>query len=124
MSTAATPAPVGWFEIAGTDTAKTEAFYGQLFNWTFGDGPVGPAYRMADTGEGLPGAVTTAQAGMPTNYAMFSVMVPDVAAACEQVAALGGKVLAGPETLPDGLTFANFADPDGSVVGVFAPPSA
>ncbi len=122
MSTA-TPAPVGWFEIAGSDQATTEAFYGRLFNWTFTDGPVGPAYRMADAGEGIPGAVTTSQAGMPTNYAMFSVMVPSVEAACRQAEELGGKVLAGPEVLPDGLTFANLADPDGSVVGVFTPPA-
>ena len=43
-------APIGWFEIAGSDPARTEAFYASLFNWTFTDGPGGPDYRMADTG--------------------------------------------------------------------------
>lgn len=34
-----------------------------------------------------------------------------IAAACEQAIDLGGTVLAGPEVLPNGLTFANSNDP-------------
>jgi len=117
--------PVGWFEIAGTDIDKTEAFYGDLFNWSFEDGPEGPSYRMVAAGDGIAGGVTTTQAGMPRNYALFSVIVPDVAATCTQVTELGGKVLVGPETMGDiGLVFANLEDIDGNVFGVFSPPTA
>ena len=122
MST--TAAPVGWFEIAGSDPAKTEAFYSELFNWSFSDGPTGPAYRIADAGEGIPGGVTTSQAGLPKTYAIFSVVVPDVAASCAKIEQLGGKVLVGPETVPDaGLVFANVEDPDGNHFGIFCPPA-
>ncbi len=118
-------APIGWFEIAGSDTTKTEAFYSGLFNWGFTDGPTGPAYRIADAGDGIPGGVTTAQAGLPRSYAIFSVVVPDVAASCAKVTELGGKVLVGPETLGDtGLVFANCEDPDGNHFGMFCPPAA
>lgn len=49
-------------------------------------------------------------------------LVPDVAATCEKVAEMGGKVLLGPETVPDiGLTFVE--DPDGNHFGVFCPPA-
>lgn len=120
-----TVAPIGWFEIAGSDLAKSEAFYSSLFNWSFTDGPAGPAYRMVDAGEGaIGGGLTTAQAGLPSNYAIFNVVVPDVAAACEQIVQLGGTVLVGPETIADvGLVFANVQDPDGNHFGVFCPPA-
>ena len=117
-------APIGWFEIAGSDPAKTESFYGDLFNWSFNDGPAGPAYRIVDAGDGVNGGVTTAQAGLPTTYAIFSVCVPDVAASCAKIKQLGGKILVGPEEMADtGLVFANVEDPDGNHFGIFTPPS-
>ena len=120
MSTAA---PIGWFEIAATDTAKAEAFYGDVFGWTFSDDSAVPSYRIVETGS-LTGGVTTAQAGTPQTYAIFSMMVPDVAATCEAVVAKGGSVLVGPQTVPDnGLVFANLTDPDGNHFGVFTPPA-
>ena len=120
MSTAA---PIGWFEIAASDTDKAEAFYGDIFGWSFDDGPTGPVYRIADTGS-ISGGVTTAQAGTPQTYAIFSVVVPDVAATCEAVVAGGGSVLVGPETMDEtGLVFANLTDPDGNHFGVFTPPA-
>lgn len=118
-----TPNPVGWFEIAASDTAKAESFYGELFGWTFEDGPTGPAYRIAGAGDGPAGGITTAPAGLPATYAVFSIVVPDVAATCEQVMAKGGTVLLGPETMEEtGLVFANLTDPDGNHFGVFCPP--
>lgn len=115
--------PIGWFEIAASDQGKAEQFYAAAFNWTFADSPMGPDFRMADAGEGLPGAVVKAAPGMPTTYAMFGIMVPDVAASCVQVTDLGGKVLVGPIALPDGLTFANLEDPDGNLIAIFTPPA-
>lgn len=120
----ATAAPIGWFEIAGPDQAKTESFYSEVFNWSFTDGPAGPAYRIADAGDGIGGGVTTAQAGLPQTYAIFSVLVDDVPATCAKIEQLGGKVLVGPETMgEDGLVFANVEDPDGNYLGIFTPPA-
>jgi len=120
-----TVAPIGWFEIAGSDPAKTETFYSGLFNWSFTDGPTGPAYRVVDAGEGISGGVTTAPPGLPATYAIFSVMVPDVAATCDQIVELGGRVLVGPEKMDEtGLVFANAVDLDGNHFGIFSPPAA
>lgn len=121
----ALPNPIGWFEIAARDTEKAEAFYGSVLGWSFSDGPAGPAYRIVDAGDGVNGGLTTAQACVPETYAIFCAVVPDVAATCERVAELGGRVLVGPETMADtGLTFANVEDPDGNHFGVFCPPAA
>ena len=118
-------APIGWFEIAGSDPAKTEAFYSSLFNWTFADGPSGPDYRMVDTGSPIPGGVTKAPPGAPATYASFSVVVPDVAATCRQITELGGTVVVGPA--PGGgrhrPVFANVQDPDGNHFGLICPPA-
>lgn len=120
MSTAA---PIGWFEIAATDKDKAETFYGEIFDWSFSADESAPAYRIVESGN-LPGGITTAQAGTPETYAIFSVVVPDVAATCEAVVARGGSVLVGPETIEaNGLTFANLTDPDGNHFGVFTPPA-
>lgn len=120
----ATVSPVGWFEIAGSDIEKTEEFYAEVFGWSFNDGPTGPAYRLAAAGDGIPGGVTTAQAGLPDTYAIFSIVVADVAGTCARIEQLGGKVLVGPETLGEtGLVFANVEDPDGNHFGIFCPPA-
>ena len=121
----ATAAPIGWFEIAASDPAKTEAFFSDVFGWSYSDGPTGPVYRIVDAGDGINGGITSAQAGLPDTYAIFSVVVPDVAATCERIQQLGGRVLVGPETMEDtGLVFANVTDPDGNHFGLFCPPAA
>jgi len=118
-----TVCPIGWFEIAGSDQAKTEAFYADLFGWSFSDGPTGPSYRIVDAGDGLSGGITTSEAGLPSTYAIFSVAVPDVSATCEQITKLGGKVLLGPVTIDEaGLVFANVEDLDGNYFGIFCLP--
>ena len=120
-----TVCPIGWFEIAGSDQHTTEAFYSDLFGWSFSDGPTGPSYRIADAGDGIQGGVTTAQAGLPSTYAIFSVVVPDVSATCERITDLGGRVLLGPVTMDEtGLVFANVEDLDGNHFGIFCPPQS
>ena len=121
-----TKAPVAYFEIASTDTAKAEAFYGEIFGWDFEDSHMGSVYRMVHAGDdGVPGGLTTAEGGLPGNYAIFSVAVPDVGVTCEKVTELGGRVLVGPAEVPDsgGLVYANLEDHDGNHFGVFCPPA-
>ena len=119
-----TMAPIGWFEIAGPDPAKTESFYSTLFGWTFTDGPSGPDYRMADTGSPIGGGITKAPPGAPDSYAIFGVIVPDVADTCAQISELGGRVLVGPQTVADtGLVFANVEDADGNHFALICPPA-
>jgi hypothetical protein len=115
--------PIAWFEIGADDPAASEAFYNTLFGWDFADGPTGPVYRMTEGGDGPGGGITTAEPGLPASYAIFCIAVPDVAATCEKIVELGGRVLVGPAEVPDvGLVYANVEDPEGNHFGVFSPP--
>ena len=48
---AGTGEPVDWFEVLGSDAARTQRFYSELFGWTVADSG-NPGYGMADTGAG------------------------------------------------------------------------
>jgi len=110
---------VTWFEIGAPDVDAAKAFYGQLFGWSFAPdgaytlvtapGAAGPSGGIFNTGGNLP------------PYAVFVVQVADVAAAASRAEDLGGKVVAAPMDLPDGMVVAYLTDPDGSMFALFSP---
>jgi predicted enzyme related to lactoylglutathione lyase len=117
---------VAWFEIGTDRPGEVKEFYGQLFGWT------------SSLNTDLPGvnyhAVVTPAAPRPTggvwesngkfpNYAIFYVLVQDVAASVERAEELGGKVLMPPVTDAAGITFARLEDSTGSHFGVFSMPT-
>lgn len=102
-----------YFEIGCRNTDKAAEFYKGLFDWELNGVHI-------DTGSGGIGGHFNALGHEPHNYIVFYVQVEDVAAALSQAAALGGKPIVGPITIPDG-TFAWFADPDGNTVGLWKP---
>jgi predicted enzyme related to lactoylglutathione lyase len=118
---------IGWFEIGTDQPAAAERFYGDLFGWTFADDEGSPdtGYRIVTTpdGDGLRGGIFPTGGTVP-NYAVFTVLVADTVAVCEQAQQAGGKVLTGPERAPNGLTFAHLLDPSGNHFGVYTPPPA
>jgi predicted enzyme related to lactoylglutathione lyase len=110
---------VAWFEIGTQDVDAALAFYGQLFGWSFAPdgaytlvtapGAAGPSGGIFNTGGNLP------------PYAVFVVQVADVAATASRAEDLGGKVVAAPVDLPDGMVVAYLTDPDGSMFALFSP---
>jgi len=121
---------IGWFEIATDQPAAAERFYGDVFGWTFGDDTGGAtgaddtAYRMVTTPGGeRPAGGIWPTGGKTPNYAIFYVLVADLAATCKSAEAAGGKVLLAPQTTPDGLSFAHLLDPSGNHFGIFTPPT-
>lgn len=80
--------------------------------------------RLVGAGAGPAGGITTAADELPADYVIFSVVVGDVEATCKQITELGGSVMVGPASTPDGLRFANVADPKGNHFGIFTPPAA
>jgi predicted enzyme related to lactoylglutathione lyase len=56
--------PVTWFEVMGSDAARTQQFYADLFGWTV-DGPAFPGYATADTGTGRASWAASAGARSP-----------------------------------------------------------
>jgi uncharacterized protein len=116
---------IGWFEIGTEDPAAAERFYGEMFGWTFSDDPDSTMpYRIVTTPvEGSIRGGVVGTGGATPSYAIFYVLVAEVAQACRQAEAAGGKVLV-PATSNDvGLTFAHLADPAGNHFGVFTPPA-
>jgi predicted enzyme related to lactoylglutathione lyase len=51
-------------------------------------------------------------------HVTFYVEVPDVAATLAKAEELGGKRLQGPDTVPNGPTLGQLADPEGHLIGV------
>ncbi len=109
-------AVVNYFEVGGADPAASRAFYGELFDWSFG--PSSPAaYQSVNEGAG--GLWDTTGLG-GANWAIFYAQVDDVAAAIAHAEALGGTV-AVPLVDNGQITFAHLVDPAGNRFGVWRP---
>jgi predicted enzyme related to lactoylglutathione lyase len=116
---------IGWFEIGTDDPAGAEKFYGDVFGWTVGhDDGDGPGFQMITAGDGpglhAGGLVDTG--GAPPGYAVFGVLVADVAETCRRVQAAGGSVQRAPQVTPGGIAFAHLLDPAGNQFEVFTMP--
>jgi uncharacterized protein len=121
----ATTNGIGWFEIGTDEPARIERFYGDLFGWSFStDDDAGTPYRTVDTRSAgsIGGGVFPTGGEMPS-YAIFYVVVDDVADTCRRAEAAGGKVIVPAATTNAGLTFAHLVDPSGNHIGVFTPPA-
>ncbi len=108
--------PVVHFEITGKDAKKLQGFYGGLFGWHI-DASNPMNYGIVDThGEGgIGGGIGSAEG---QNQVTFYVQVDDVQAYLSKIEAAGGKTIVPVTEVPDMVTFALFADPEGNVVGL------
>lgn len=107
--------PVVAFEVRGTDSARTRAFYREMFNWEI----VGDAIAQAKGGIGgpEPGPVAVfLQNDAPGVTPVIQVL--DLRASMEKAKTLGGAVINEPFDIPNGPTIARIADPDGTHLGL------
>lgn len=115
----ATQHPVVHFEVLGSDTGALRKFYTEAFGWSLGTPDSSPMeYAMVhgkDAG-GIDGGIGKAPQG--AGHVTFYVAVNDPQATLELVERLGGRTVQPPVHIPDGVTFALFADPEGHVVGI------
>ena len=118
------PNPVVHFEVIGKDGAKLQAFYKDAFDWTIdASNPMGYGIVATGDGEGIDGGIAAGEATSVTFY----VQVDDPAEALKRVVSLGGRVVMDVTVIPGMVTMAQFADPEGNVVGLVAseiPPAA
>ena len=112
--------PVVHFEIGCADRAKSAQYFSALFGWKMQ--AEGPATTIDTASQAGIGGHLTSLGHEPFHYTMFYVDVEDVQASLDKAVELGGKALVGPITIPTG-TFAWFADPDGTTVGLWTPKS-
>ncbi|MGL4555232.1 MAG: VOC family protein [Gemmataceae bacterium] len=108
-----------WHELATPDVEGAMRFYGGLFGWEAGQGSVGFPYQfLRRPGEAKNfGGATAPPQGAPPHWLVYFA-VPDLDAALEKVAALGGRVHVSPVKLPQGR-FAVVADPQGASFALF-----
>ncbi len=108
--------PVVHFEIVGRDGAALRSFYQDLFGWSIdADNPMN--YGIVEAGEGgIAGGV--AQGESPS--VCFYVQVDDPQSALDEAVRLGGKVAHPVLSIPGMVTFAQFTDPEGNLIGLVA----
>jgi len=112
-------APVVHFEIGCKNSAKTTAFYGELFGWKIDQ--QGPA-AMIETGggTGISGHISSL-GHEPHQYVTIYAMVDDLHATLARAGQLGGRTIVPPQEVPGMGHFAWFADPEGNCVGLWKP---
>jgi hypothetical protein len=124
--------PVTWFEIMGSDPARTQEFYADLFGWTI-DNSLFADYAVADTGteRGIQGGIG---GGADSRWAIVYALVPDAERTLDDAAKLGGSRIDNPslQALKSASRAALYGEPDesmrtgefrdlaGNVFGVFS----
>lgn len=108
---------ISYVELAADDLAASKAFYEAAFGWAFND--YGPTYAgiRASSGDSEIGGLNASSDGGPGG-ALVLVTSDDVDASLAAVEAAGGRVVDSLESYPGGRRF-TFADPAGTVLGVF-----
>ena len=115
-------APVTHFEINARDSKRANQFYSSLFGWSIeptGDAATGMIYGMVNTGVkmGINGGIGQTQAGGAPSVTFYA-QVEDVQSHLDRAVALGGRVVIPLTVVPGMVTFAQFADPEGNIVGI------
>jgi predicted enzyme related to lactoylglutathione lyase len=117
-------APVTHFEINARDGKRAQDFYSALFGWKINaDNEM--RYGLVDTGVkmGINGGI--GQADQNSNPSVtFYVQVEDIQKHLDNAVALGARIIVPLTDVPGMVTFAQFADPEGNVVGLLKGPQS
>jgi predicted enzyme related to lactoylglutathione lyase len=108
-----------WHENVSTDPAKAQEFYGQLFGWgieVFKNGDF--EYPMIAVDGRMHGGFPPVQPGTPPHW-VGNVAVESVDETVAKAERAGGRLIHGPQDIPDVGRFAVLGDPQGAVVVAF-----
>jgi predicted enzyme related to lactoylglutathione lyase len=110
-------------ELNTTDVDKAKAFYGELFEWTLEDMPMGPAgnYTMIKVGQGTAGGMLKHPVpGAPSAWLAY-VQVDDIKAATEKARSLGAKIMQDVTEVMGMGWLSVLIDPTGAALGLWQP---
>ena len=107
---------IDFVEIPTTDMAKSQAFYREVFGWSFVD--YGPDYADIK-GAGLSGGLRPVTEPPPRGGSMVVVFATDLESTLARVEAAGGRVEGEILSFPGGRRF-HFVDPTGSELAVWS----
>jgi len=113
-----------WLDLTQADPDRTEAFYADLFGWSYEvrtppDAPMTYAYALLD-GQTVGAVGGPPQEGDPTGWATY-VSVESADATAALAAANGGTVVSGPDAVGPAGRFAQLRDPHGASIGIWEP---
>ena len=111
--------PVTWFEIIGKDAVGLQKFYKEIFDWKLSppQPEMGMYSMLENDGQGINGGIggTAEDAPRVTIY----IQVDDPQAYLDKINQAGGKTVVPVTEIPGvGVTFAQFSDPGGQVIGL------
>jgi len=108
--------PITWWEVYGKDGKKLQKFYADLFGWQV-DTSNPMNYGMVDThdSKGIDGGIAESDQGAQV---MIYVEVDDIQAYLDKAMQMGGRLVVPATVIPDQLTYAQFADIEGNVIGL------
>jgi hypothetical protein len=111
---------VGWWEITLSDKAssdKVKKFFTSVFGWKIDSDPQYDYGQVSAKQAGIGGGIGPGAPGGP-NKVTFYIEVPDITGYLKKIEAAGGKTIM-PETNMGTVSFAQFNDPAGNLVGLF-----
>ena len=107
---------IDFIEFAAEDLAKTKAFYGEVFGWTYKD--YGPTYADIQ-GAGLGGGFNQDSESRPKSGSLVVLYSTDLEATLARIKTAGGKVTKDIFSFPGGRRF-HFSDPTGNELAVWS----
>jgi len=113
------PNPVVHWEIGTSDAGKLAEFYKGIFGWHAEEFPGEQPYQMIDAHNeerGINGGIAQSD----QSWLTFYIEVDDIDGYLVKVGEQGGRTLVS-RTEMGMVTFAQFADPEGHVVGLVEP---
>jgi predicted enzyme related to lactoylglutathione lyase len=105
--------PVVHWEIEARDPDKLRAFYGELFNWNIGDGPIMDI--PAGIGGPEPGPAGHIRGSERSGVTLY-VQVRDLRETLDKASSLGGTIVMEPWHREGGASLAALRDPEGNPV--------
>ena len=119
------PGKCNWNELTTTDQAAGNAFYADVFGWTYPDrmempGDMGDYVFVEAAGETIGATMRASMPDQPTGW-LFYFRAPDIEQAAATVKAHGGIVHMEPQEVPGGDRIIVASDPAGAMFGVVGP---
>jgi predicted enzyme related to lactoylglutathione lyase len=113
---------IGWHELVTPGVAKAKAFYTKLLGWeteTFQPGEMD--YEMVKVnGRNHGGFMSSDQTGGAPPHWIAYVLIKDAEKTAAAAKKAGGKVVHGPQEIPEVGTFVVVADPQGAVIAAIS----
>jgi uncharacterized protein len=111
-------APVVHWDINTRDAQKAFDFYSALFDWKISQ-IESMQYGLVDTGikTGINGGISKVDEGV-NSFVTIYAQVEDPQAYLDKAVSLGAKVIRPVTEIPNMVTYALFADPEGNVIGL------